>query len=158
MESNILIQACRMFALACCVDGEERAQNSFMGSHVNINMQKFYFEPLLHAWKLHVGWLRGGNDCRMQTRQSPHFHIIISWNWITWCYRNPSCVVASILKPFCLCWKGQRFFLYKRIKEKQSLFHQTCSNLHIVFTHLTRLYWSPYCIYTSHQAVLISIL
>lgn len=70
-KSNIHIQACHVFVLAGCVDGEEPT-HKVMGSHVSINMQKFDFELLLHAGGLRAERLKGGNERWMQTRQSPH--------------------------------------------------------------------------------------
>lgn len=75
MESSICIQS--VHACVSFLRWEEPTQNEFMRAHVNLYMQKFYVEPLLHAGMLHVERVRRETECKPgKTKLFSHPHFV----------------------------------------------------------------------------------
>lgn len=75
MESSICIQS--VHACVSFLRWEEPTQNEFMRARVNLYMQKFYVEPLLHAGMLHVERVRRETECKQgKTKLFSHPHFV----------------------------------------------------------------------------------
>lgn len=92
VESSICIQS--VHACVSFLRWEEPTQNEFMSARVNLYMQKFYVEPLLHAGMLHVERVRRETECKpgkTKLFSHPHFvelnNIMLqeSFFFILWC-------------------------------------------------------------------------
>lgn len=147
-ESSICIQSVR--ACVSSLRWEEPAQNEFMRAHVNIYMQKFNVEPLLHAGMLHVVRVRRETECKQgKTKLFSHHHfvelnnIMLQESFFSCC---GVCLTASSI--ICPCLKRLMKWSFFNTREqsgeknppKNRAMHHSCSNFHIVFTHCNRLY------------------
>lgn len=121
-----------------------------MRARVNLYMQKFYVEPLLHAGMLHVERVRRETECKQgKTKLFSHPHSVElnnitlqeSFFFMLWCLSD------SIIHYLSVSEKVNEvvFFFIQESKAggtppQNRAMHHSCSNYHIVFTHCNRLY------------------